>query len=147
MVQLMKATCFLAVLAMLSFSGCSTPGSQYAKDHPELSPAHRQILQTGEIPGGLAVDGMTKEQIRLAKGNPTRSETLNGQDVWVYVHERFSDMASRDDRSSPFNSGMSSQRTLRETANLGSHHSVNEVTTIFFQENRATYTKLSRERR
>lgn len=142
----MKASCFAVALSILCLQGCSTPGSQYAKAHPELPPSHRQILSTGEVPGGIAVAGMTKDQIRLAKGNPTRLETLNGQDVWVYIHKKLPDMTSQGDRSSPFSSGMSSQHAIAETANLGSRHTVNELTTIFFEGDRATYTQLSRER-
>lgn len=63
-----KAACILVSFAIIFLSGCSTPSSQYVKAHPELPSAHRKILITGEIPGGNAVEGMTKEQIRLAVG-------------------------------------------------------------------------------
>ena len=142
----MKTACFIASLAIVCLSGCSTPGSQYAKAHPELSPAHRQILTTGTIPGGGAVEGMTKEQVRLAAGNPVRVEKLSGQDVWVYVRERFLDIDPRNDPSVKFGSGSNSQQNFTETSNLGPRPSIHEVKSIFFNGERATHTQLSRER-
>jgi outer membrane protein assembly factor BamE (lipoprotein component of BamABCDE complex) len=143
----MKAVCFLAVLGIFCFSGCSTPGSQYARAHPELSAAHREILIMGTIPGGGAVEGMTKEQVRLAVGNPTRVEKFNGRDVWIYVHQRFADMSPEEDRGSAFSSGSNSQRNFTETAHLGPRPSFNEVTGIFFDGDRATHSQIARERR
>ena len=142
----MKAACFIASIAILCLSGCSTPGSQYAKAHPELSVAHRQIFVTGEIPGGLAVEGMTKEQIRLAVGNPARFEKYNGQDVWVYVRQRFVDINPNADPSSTYGSAPNSQRNFTETANLGARPSINEMTKIFFNGDQATHAQISRER-
>ena len=136
----------LLCLALLCFTGCSTPGSQYAKAHPELPPAHRQILATGEIPGGIAVEGMTKAQIRLAKGNPNRSEMLNGQDVWAYIHNRFTDILPADDSGPKFGSGSSNQKNFTETANSGVRPTINEVTSIFFNGDRATHAQISQER-
>jgi outer membrane protein assembly factor BamE (lipoprotein component of BamABCDE complex) len=142
----MKAARLLAILAVSCLSGCSTPGSQYARAHPELSPEHREILVTGKVPGGLAVDGMTKEQLRIAVGNPTKVESFNGQDAWVYVQQRFLEVSPRDDPGSQFGSGANSQRNFTETANLGPRPSVTEVTTIFFHGDRATHTQISHER-
>jgi len=142
----MKAVHCIAVLFTCCLTGCSTPGSAYAKAHPELSPAHRQILLTGTIPGGLAVEGMTKEQVRLAIGNPTRLEKYNGQDVWIYVHQRFVDISPADDPHEQYNTGSNNQRNFTETANLGVRPSVNEVTTVFFNGERATQAQISRER-
>jgi hypothetical protein len=142
----MKAACFLALLAVACISGCSTPGSQYARAHPELSPAHRQMLITGTIPGGSAVEGMSKEQVRLAMGNPARLEKFNGQDVWVYVRQKFLEISPGDDPSSVYGSGPNAQRNFTETANLGPRPSVNEVTTVFFHGDRATHTQIALER-
>ena len=143
----MKAVCFLSVLGIFCFSGCATPGSQYARAHPELSAAHREILSNGTIPGGSAVEGMTKDQVRLAVGNPTRVEKFNGRDVWIYVHQRFVDVSPGEDRGSAFSSGSNNQRNFTETAHLGPRTSFNEVTTIFFDGDRATHTQITRERR
>lgn len=143
----MKAACFTIALAISCFSGCSTPGSRYAKGHPELSAVHRQILTTGNVPGGFAVGGMTKEQVRLAAGNPARVERFDGQEAWVYVHERFLDIDPHDDPGAKFGSASNNQRNFTETANLGPRPSANEVTTVFFKGDRATHTQLSQQRR
>jgi outer membrane protein assembly factor BamE (lipoprotein component of BamABCDE complex) len=141
----MKPVCLSVFLTILCFSGCSTPGSQYAKAHPELSAAHREILINGEIPGGVAVEGMTKEQIRLAIGDPTRLDTLNGQSVWVYVRQRFVDISPDKDSASQFGSGSFSQQNFTEKTNVGPRPSIKEVTTVFFNGDRATRAQLSRE--
>ena len=86
----MKINVVLSLLLAACFiSGCSTtPGSAYARKHPELSPGHRQILVTGIVPGGEVVKGMTKEQVKIAMGgNPTMTR---GENVWVYVGKRAS---------------------------------------------------------
>ena len=142
----MRSACLLAALAIACFSGCSTPGSQYAKAHPELSRAHRTILTTGIIPGGGAVEGMGKEQIRLAVGDPARVEKFNGRDVWVYVHEHFVDMSPGDDPHAQYGSGPNNQRNFTETANLGPRPMIKDVTSIFFQGDRATHARISQER-
>ena len=142
----MKSACYIAAIAIFCFSGCSTPGSHYAKAHPELSPSHSKILITGEIPGGFAVAGMTKAQIRLAKGSPTKFDTLNGQDVWVYVHNRFTDIIPADDSGPKNGSGPNNQKNFTETANSGVRPTINELTSIFFNEDRATHAQVSQER-
>jgi outer membrane protein assembly factor BamE (lipoprotein component of BamABCDE complex) len=141
----MKPVCLFVLFTILCFSGCSTPGSKYARAHPELSPAHREILISGQVPGGLAVEGMTKEQIRLAIGDPARLDTLNGQSVWVYVRQRFLDISPGNDPGSKFGSGPSTQQNFTENTNLGPRPSVKEVTTIFFKGDRAVRAQLSRE--
>lgn len=142
----MKVASFLAALAIACFSGCSTPGSQYAKAHPELSRAHRTILTTGIIPGGGDVGGMSKGLIRLAAGDPARVEKVNGGDVWVYVRERLMDMSPGDDPHAQFGSGPNKQRNFTETAQLGPRPMIKEVTSIFFQGDRATHAAISQER-
>jgi len=84
----MKAACFLAVLGIFCFAGCSTPGSQYVRAHPELSAAHREILTTGTIPGGGAVEGMTKEQVISAIGPPESMQATKDMETLYYVEER-----------------------------------------------------------
>ncbi len=140
----MKVACVVSLLITLCIAGCSTPGSQYAGAHPELSAAHREILRTGKMPGGSAVEGMTKEQVQLAMGAPLR--TNGGGDVWVYVHERFVDISPVDDVGSTFGSGANDQRNFTEKTRLGPRPTINEVTTIFFENGRATLAQLSRER-
>lgn len=90
---------------------------------------------------------MTKEQVRLAAGNPARVEKMNAEEVWVYVHERFLDIDPHDDPSAKFGSGPNNQRNFTETANLGPRPVINEVKAIFFKGDRATHTQISQERR
>jgi len=59
-------------LWLFHVSECSIRGLRCAKAHPILSPTHRQIFITGEISVGTDAEGLTKEQGRLAAGNPTR---------------------------------------------------------------------------
>ena len=117
----MKLLGFIALFALSCLSGCSTPGATYARAHPELSAAHRQILAAGKVPGGSAVEGMTQEQVRLAIGVPTTFEKINGEDAWIYDHERFSEISTRNDF------------TAR----------ADEKMTIFFRGDRAGYAQIT----
>lgn len=117
----MKSLGFIALLSLSCLSGCSAPGAAYARAHPELSSAHRQILLEGKVPGGSAVDGMTQEQVRMAIGNPSTFEKINGEDAWVYDHERFPAINSKDDFTSTANQKM----------------------TIFFKGDRAEYAQIT----
>lgn len=117
----MKSLGFIALLSLSLLAGCSTPGSTYAKAHPELSSAHRQILVEGKIPGGSAVGGMTQEQVRMAIGNPSTFEKINGEDAWVYDHETFPAIGTKDDFASTANQKM----------------------TIFFRGDRAEYAQIT----
>jgi len=100
---------------------------------------------TGTIPGGIAVEGMTREQIRLAAGNPARFDKFSGQDVWIYVHQKFADISPANDPSSKYGTGSNNQRNFTETANLGPRPSINEVTTIFFNGDKATHAQITQE--
>lgn len=117
----MKSLWLVALLALSCLSGCSTPGATYAKAHPELLPTHRQILIDGKVPGGGAVEGMTQEQVRLAIGNPATFEKINGEDAWIYPHERLREISTRDDFISP----------------------ADEKMTIFFHGDRAEYAQIT----
>ena len=141
----MKSIWLLALSTVFCLPGCSTSGATYAKAHPELSPIHRQILMTGRIPGGVAAEGMTMEQVRAAVGNPRQREQLSGGEVWSYVHERFPDISPRDDAGAVFGSGPNSQRNFTETANLGPRPSVVEKARVFFRGERVTQVQLARE--
>ncbi len=96
------------------------------------------------IPGGMAAEGMTKEQVRLAVGNPKRLEQTAAGDVWVYVHERFLDVSPADDPSAAYGSGPNAQRNFTETANLGPRPSVHEVAKVFFRGDRVTHVQIGR---
>ena len=132
----MKTACVITFFALFCLSACSTVGSEYAKAHPALTQAQRQILINGKIPGGLAVDGMTKEQVRLAIGNPVSVERYNGGEAWIYLHEKMSGNTppGQETASRPGPDAM------------GPRHRKNEKTTIFFQGDRATHTQISEER-
>lgn len=89
---------------------------------------------------------MSKEQVRLAMGNPDRFEKFNGQDVWVYVRQKFADISPAEDPSAVYGSGPNAQRNFTETANLGPRPSVHELTAVFFRGDRATHAEISRQR-
>ena len=81
----------LLLLASCLISGCGTPGITYAKQHPELPPAHLQILKTGKVPDGDAIAGMTREQVQIAMGvEPAQYTKVDGHDAWVYVRKNLS---------------------------------------------------------
>jgi outer membrane protein assembly factor BamE (lipoprotein component of BamABCDE complex) len=142
-----KTACLIASLAILCLPACSTPGSQYAAAHPDLSPTHRRILVTGEIPGGNAVEGMTKEQIRIAAGNPTSFEKVGGQDVWVYVRQKSLETSPANDPANIYGSGPNQQRNFTETALIGPQPEIVEAKGVFFKGDRATYTQIRQQRK
>ena len=79
----------IAAASICLFAGCSTPARDYAAKHPELSPAHRQILMNGKIPDGDAVAGMTRDQIQLVMGqDATQYTKVDGHDAWIYVKKK-----------------------------------------------------------
>jgi outer membrane protein assembly factor BamE (lipoprotein component of BamABCDE complex) len=132
----MKTVFFISSLALLFLSGCSTPGSAYAGAHPELSQAHRKILVSGKIPGGLAVEGMSKEQVRLAVGNPARVEKIGGREGWVYVREMGfeSDAGGHNSPMMPPGGGDPGPRRVRI-----------EKTTVVFDGDRAIQAQIGEE--
>jgi len=138
----MKIVRFIAVLAIFCISGCSTPGSKYASAHPELSPAHRQILASGKAPSGSAIEGMTKQQVQLALGRPATIETAGQQDVWTYVRETIAGNAS----SNLYNSASGFGSTGNLMLHSGSQQTTIEKTKVFFQGDRANLTEVSAER-
>lgn len=78
------ASCVVFVLA-----GCGSEGEAYAKAHPEMSAAQRKIMNTGKIPDGTAVAGMTRDQIRKAMGrDPSTFDKAGSQDVWIFSHQK-----------------------------------------------------------
>ncbi len=139
----MKTVLIFAVLALFCLPGCSTPGSEYARAHPELSAAHRDILIHGVVRGGLAVEGMTKQQVRLAAGNPTAVEKFDRGDVWVYSHQSFVEReGGGEERSLGSQGGGSSSKPGITTG----RQMMVEKTMIFFEGDRATHAQISKER-
>ena len=141
----MQLPAFIAAVALSCLAGCAGPRVAYAKSHPELSPAHRQILLSGKIPAGMAASGMTKEQVKLAVGSPKRLEQTPAGDVWAYVHERFLDVSPADDPGTAYGTGPNAQRNFTETANLGPRPSVKEVARVYFRGDHATHVQIGRE--
>jgi len=145
MESILKLRAFIALVAISCLGGCASPRVAYAKAHPELSPTHRQILISGKIPGGMAAAGMTKDQVKLAVGNPKQLEQTSAGDVWVYVHERFLDVSPSDDPGQAYGSGPNAQRNFTETTNLGPRPSVREIARVFFRGDRVTHVQIGRE--
>ena len=58
------------------------------------------------------MSGMTKEQVKLAVGNPKRLEQTAAGDVWVYIHERFLDVSPADDPGAAYGTGPNAQRNF-----------------------------------
>jgi outer membrane protein assembly factor BamE (lipoprotein component of BamABCDE complex) len=77
---------FFVFLTTSIFLGCQTPpGVKYAKQHPELTPQQRTIFTEKKVTDINAVAGLTKEQIRIALGEPTQFDHQEGSEVWIYV--------------------------------------------------------------
>jgi len=85
----MKPTiAFMVLLTAFLYSGCETPGAAYVKQHPELTPQQRQIFIDKKVADVKAVAGLTKAQIRVALGEPTQFDTIEGDDVWIYIQSK-----------------------------------------------------------
>ena len=130
---------FAAAIAC-AFAGCATPGQAYAKQHPELPAPQVQILNTGKIPDGTAVAGMTQEQVKLAMGiEPAQYTKIDGQDAWVYVQRKLSTTGITPTDTMGLNHRDSrNQKPLEE----GESHAPSDLpqikTTVYFQGDRAT---------
>ena len=136
----------IIILVLCSLSGCSTPGSSYASAHPGLSPTHRQIFMTGMIPGGDAVAGMTREQVKLAMGrSPTTFESFGGQDVWIYVRPKFIPHSHDDEDNAPY-SKFNDHGSSKKEKVFVPRPAANVKTTIFFQGDRAIHAQMIEER-
>lgn len=82
----MKPTITLAALmTAFLYPGCETPGTAYVKQHPELTPQQRQIFIQKKVSDIHAVAGLTKQQIRVALGEPTQFDNIEGDEAWVYI--------------------------------------------------------------
>ncbi|HEY3898483.1 MAG TPA: hypothetical protein VGM54_07715 [Chthoniobacter sp.] len=133
----------LLLLATCLLSGCGTPGQTYAKQHPELSPAHLQILKTGKVPDGDAIAGMTREQVQIAMGvDPAQYTKVDGHDAWVYVRKTLSaqplttNSTPEIDRQDGRNKG-----SLLDTPNQSPQNQDQTKTTIVFDGNVAVHAE------
>lgn len=130
-----------AGLTALTGAGCANPGSAYAAQHPDLPPAHRQILLRGKIPNGDAVAGMTRAQVKLAMGgDPTTFDKLGTDDVWIYVRKKAVGRESFDDERAG-GSGLGNSLSFTESVDFSPRVDVDLKTTIFFQGDRATHAQ------
>ena len=140
------------LVSMLSsfflISGCSTERSSYASSHPELPEAHRQIFRNGTIPGGNAVAGMTREQVRIAMGSgPTTFDVIEGQDVWIYTRRKPLETDLAEDFGNSASSAFSGNRSMKKQKPAGRQMNPTVKTTIFFQGDRATHAQVTDGRR
>jgi len=122
------------------FVGCQTsPGVAYAKQHPELTPQQRKIFTEKKVTDINAVAGLTKEQIRVALGEPTQFDHLEGVEVWIYIR-RNSDIDAENNMRAVMSG---TDRGSMAGAGVGGTHMTelapvtNVRTTIFFSGNMA----------
>ena len=133
----MKTIFSIAAFGIFCISGCSNSGLRYADSHSELSSAHRQILITGAIPAGAAVQGMTKEQVSLALGRPKRIEKNNGQDVWIYAKATGFPYVA--------NSQFNPDSDLFNMGDLGDCPMTERITSILFKGNTAIVAQIHQD--
>jgi outer membrane protein assembly factor BamE (lipoprotein component of BamABCDE complex) len=137
---------FLLLIALL-YSGCETPGRAYAKGHPELSPQQRKIFLERRVSDINAVAGLTKEQIRLALGEPTQIDAIDGSDAWIFIRSKSGGGNASGGTLGPQmetpgvgGSGMAPQMGPMERIEKG-----NVRTTIYFEEDRASRATVAYE--
>jgi len=129
--------CILA--AACTLAGCASAGQTYAKQHPELTPAQVQMLNTGKTPDGTAIAGMTREAVQIALGEPTQYTKVDGHDAWVYVRRRLGTSGISSANDPAFD-----RRDLRSQHSMGEGESHSQQdqplfkTTVYFDGERAT---------
>jgi len=144
--DLMKFTIAIAgLMTALLYTGCQNPGADYVKQHPELSPEQRQIFVEKKVTDVRAVAGLTKEQIRVALGEPTQFDNIEGDEAWIYIK-------SKSGGSGPaaqlHNAGQAAGTELggMAPAQGGGGGSAGSIrTTIFFDGNQATRATIAQE--
>ena len=138
---------FLLLAAALTLAACTTTAQRYAAGQPGLTPAQRRIFQTGRIPAGEDVAGLTRAQIRIAMGrDPSTYDQSDDGDVWIYTRKvslgRPLDAPGREP-----NSSMQSTTSFTDTAAYDEHGDVDEKTAITFQGDRAIRARITEEKR
>lgn len=132
---------FIALVLAYTLAGCASPAQAYVKQHPELPAAHQQILNTGKIPDGNAVAGMTREQIQLAMGGtePAQYLKVDGHDAWVYVKKKLSPMGISSANDATFNRrDVRSQHSLAEGESHSPEDQPTSKITVYFDGEKAT---------
>jgi len=144
--EALRAGVFAIALCLLA--ACTNEGQTYAKNHPELTPAQRRIMATGQIPDGTAVAGLTRDQIRIAMGSdPATFDRVGDEDAWVFSHKKaiaknpeFANAPSDSvlDRSHGYSETDTDQNAPRVDVDV--------KTTVFFNGNIATHAHTSEEK-
>ncbi len=134
---------FLALALALAglFAGCASPAQTYVTQHPNLSSQHQQILNTGKIPDGDAVAGMTREEIQLTmKGvEPTQYLKVEGHDAWVYVQKKLSPMGISSANDATFDHrDVRSRHSMAEGETHAPQDQGQTKTTVYFDGDKAT---------
>ena len=139
-------------LIAAALSGCATPGQTYASQHPELSAEQRGIFQSGKIPNGSAVAGLTREQVRLIMGrDPSQFTKVNGEDAWVWVRERMPVAGPAEEQMGAemgvvgrdSGGGGVSRYGTEAAGNSASRETKPARTTVYFQGGRATRAEVT----
>lgn len=79
--------CFLLSCFIFTTSGCQyfarARRTSYAREHPELSSAQKDLLLKGRL-----WSGMSPEEVRASLGNPrsVSKDILGKAEVWTYIY-------------------------------------------------------------
>jgi outer membrane protein assembly factor BamE (lipoprotein component of BamABCDE complex) len=129
----------LILAAACAFAGCASPAQNYAKQHPELSSAQAQILNTGKVPDGTAIAGMTRDQVTLALGEPTQYTKVDGHDAWVYVRKQLGTNGINSANDATFDHrDVRSKHSLAEGESHAPQDQPLVKTTVHFEGDKAT---------
>ena len=128
---------FLLPLALLA--GCASPGQSYAAKHPELTPAQRKVMSAWKLSNGDAVAGLTKEQVRLVMGrDPDQFTSFSGEEGWVWIRRKASGFANAAPSLSPEAGSSRNRESAPVASEAETVATVQERTTVYFQNGRAT---------
>ena len=96
-------------------------------------------MNTGKVPDGTAVAGMTREAVQLALGEPTQYTKVDGHDAWVYVQRRLGTLGVSSANDATFNRrDLRSQHSMAEGESHAAQDQPQTKTTIHFDGDRAT---------
>ncbi len=134
----------LAAALTTLLASCGTVGQAYARQHPELSPEHRQIFMTGKVPDGMAVAGMTRDQVLMALGsNVTQYTKVDGHDAWVYLRKRLGAESVGVNGTDPAQHDMRNAEAPSGTGSFAASAQPQVRTTIIFEGDKAVKADVS----
>jgi len=138
----MKLSLSLTVLAAICLlAGCASEGQNYAKAHPELTAVQRKMFNTGKIPDGTAVAGLTRAQVHLIMGgDPTTFDRVGDDDVWIFSHKK-AIAASGMPTAGPSDSGLDTHNAYTERADNPPRVDIDVKCSVFFQGDIATHAQ------